>query len=92
MFYFILTSGEYEDRNPIYLSSDLKKFKEETLNYLLNWYDNGCKYDDTPNDIIVMKSDYLYGNRESKSFWLDKIDTTEKFENLFKEIKEYVKG
>lgn len=86
MTYFILTVGEYEDEDPIYLTSDLENIKMAVVNCLKNWYDNGCKYLETPNSIRVIKENLLYEHWEPERFRIE-LDNMEKIDKLFKDIE-----
>lgn len=91
MYYFILNVGEYDDRDPVFMSSDLEKFKQYVKSYIEAWYANGCKYDLIPNDIIVMRENHHYEHWGVKSFYnIEHIDNVEKFNKLFEDIKDYV--
>lgn len=90
MYYFIFMVGEYEDRDPVFMSSNFEEFKQVVKTYIENWYANGCKYMLIPDDITVMKENHLYKHFDVKRFNIYKIDNIRKFNELFEDIKNYV--
>ena len=90
MYYFIFMVGEYEDRDPVFMSSDLDKFKRVVKIYIKNWYANGCDYDHTPNDIVVMRENHYYVHWEVKSFNFSNNINFDEINKLFEDIKNYV--
>lgn len=91
MFEFILMVGEYEDRDPVFMSSDLDRFTLVVKNYIRNWYKDGCNYSDTPSEIMVMREGGFYKHWEPKRFDLSDMNSFYKIDKLFERIKYYVK-
>lgn len=91
MFEFILMAGEYDDRDPVFISSDLDRFTLVVKNYIRNWYEDGCRYLDTPSGIMVMKEGCLYEHWEPERFDLSGVNSFYKIDKLFERIKDYVK-
>lgn len=91
MFEFILMVGEYEERDPVFISSDLDRFTLVVKNYISNWYKNGCRYLDTPSEIMVMREGGLYDHWEPERFDLRGMNSSYKIDKLFERIKDYIK-
>lgn len=90
MYYFIFMVVEYEDRDPVFISSNFEEFKQVVKTYMENWYATNCPYMLTPNDITVMKKNHLYKHFDAKRFNIYELDNIRKFNKLFEDIKNYV--
>lgn len=93
MYYFILMTGEYEDRDPMIVSSDLKVFKQYVKNYIENWYavrDTNLDYLYIPSDITVVFSNIIVNSKKCFHIWKYDYKTIDGFNKLFEDIKNYV--
>lgn len=93
MHYFILMTGEYEDRDPMIVSSNLNSFKIYVKSYIENWCaigDSSSDYLYMPSDITVVFSNIMGISKKCFPIWKYDYKTTDGFNKLFEDIKNYV--